>query len=188
MFPTDDPRPETAGATVWRRVAFVVLLGYLCTMLILLGSLLLETFMVYPNIFTDAPQRFGVSLEFMSVTGPAQYFRPFGMAAFAFGLVGMVVVWPWRTARWWAVGSAAAIALEGIDSALFFWPRNQILFVEGASVHSVEVLRQASAEFLAWHWSRVLLNAAGAAFILVAFLRFYRSTVRSAADRQRVPA
>lgn len=174
MFPAD-------RHLIWQRIAFVVLLGYLCTMFVLLGGLLLETFMVYPDIFTDAPQRFPIALEFLSVTGPAQYFRPFGMAAVAFGVLGVLVAWPWRTARWWTVGSALAIAAEGVTSVLYFWPRNRILFVEGAAVHPVEVLRRVSDEFQVWHWSRVLFNAASAACILIGFLRFYRSTVRAAA-------
>jgi hypothetical protein len=167
------------GTPAWQRIAFVVLLGYLITMMMLLGGLLLETFMIYPNIFTDAPARFGISLQFMSVTGPAQYFRPFGMATVAFGVLGVVAAWQWRTARWWAVGSAAAIALEGIISRLYFWPLNTTLFVEGASVHPAEVLRQSAADFQTWHWSRVALNAASAACILIAFLRFHRGIVRT---------
>jgi hypothetical protein len=163
---------------VWQRIAYVVLLGYLITIMMLLGGLLLETFMIYPNIFTDAPARFGISLQFMSVTGPAQYFRPFGMAAVALSVLGVIAAWRWRPARWWAVGSAAAIALEGISSRLYFWPLNTVLFVEGEAVHPAAVLRQAAADFQLWHWSRVLFNAASAACILIAFLRFHRSIER----------
>src|SRR3954470_15859868 len=165
-------------APVWQRVAYVILLAYLITMMMLLGGLLLETFMIYPNIFTDAPARFGISLQFMSVTGPAQYFRPFGMACVAFSVLGVVAAWRWRTARWWAVGSTVAIALEGISSRLYFWPLNTVLFVEGDAVHPAEVLRQASADFQTWHWSRVLLNAVSAMCILIALLRFQRGAVR----------
>ena len=108
------------------------------------------------------------------MVGPAQYFRPFGMAAVALGVVGVLVARPWRTARWWLVGSAVSIALEGISSRLYFWPRNEILFVEGSAVHPVEVLRRVSDEFQAWHWFRVLCDAAAAACVLVGFLRFHR--------------
>ena len=36
-------------------VAFPVILAYLWVMMILLGVIVLETFMVYPNIFHDPP-------------------------------------------------------------------------------------------------------------------------------------
>jgi hypothetical protein len=35
--------------------AFAVILVYLWVMMILLGAIVLETFMVYPNIFHDPP-------------------------------------------------------------------------------------------------------------------------------------
>jgi hypothetical protein len=37
-----------------QQFAFAVILTYLWVMMILLGSIILETFMVYPNIFYDA--------------------------------------------------------------------------------------------------------------------------------------
>ncbi|MFN8440153.1 MAG: hypothetical protein U0175_05255 [Caldilineaceae bacterium] len=158
-----------------RNLTFVVLLINLWVMMILLGSLVLETLMIYPNIFYNAPERFGIALQFMSVTGPAQYFRPFGMASVLFGVVAVIVSWPFPSVRWWVLASVAMIACEGIVSMNYFWPRNTILFVEGAAVHSVEVLRQTALEFQRWHWSRVAFNAASAAFIFVGFLRFYRT-------------
>ena len=39
-----------------QRVAFPIVLVYLWTMMILLGAIVLETFMVYPNIFHDPPR------------------------------------------------------------------------------------------------------------------------------------
>ncbi len=37
-------------------VAFPVILAYLWVMMILLGAIVLETFMVYPNAFRDSPR------------------------------------------------------------------------------------------------------------------------------------
>jgi uncharacterized membrane protein len=162
-----------------QQMTFVVLLIYLWVMIILLGSLVLETFMIYPNIFHNAPERFGIALQFMSVTGPAQYFRPFGMASVLLGVAAVLASWRIQSVRWWVVASLLMILCEGVSSMLFFWPRNTILFIEGASVHSVEVLRQTAREFQMWHWSRLAFNAASAAFIFIGFLRFYRYTITS---------
>lgn len=160
-----------------QRITGTILLIDLWVMMILLGSLVMETLMIYPNIFHNAPERFGIALQFLSVTGPAQYFRPFGMASVLLGAVAILVSWRWPSVRWWVVASLLMLLGEGISSILFFWPRNAILFVEGAAVHSVEVLRQTAYEFELWHWSRVAFNAASAVFIFIGFLRFYRETI-----------
>jgi hypothetical protein len=162
-----------------QRIRFVVLLTYLWAMMILSGSLVLETYMVYPNIFHNAPERFGIALQFMSVTGPFDYFRPFGMASVSLGVVAVLASWRISSARWWVVASLLMILSEGVSSILFFWPRNTILFVEGAAVHSVAVLRQTAQEFQLWHWSRLAFNAASAVFIFIGFLRFYRYATTS---------
>ena len=69
------------------------------------------------------------------------------------------------------------IICEGASSMIFFWPRNTILFVEGASVHSVDVLRQTAREFQLWHWSRLAFNAASAVFVFVGFMNVYRQKI-----------
>jgi hypothetical protein len=75
------------------------------------------------------------------------------------------------------VASVLMIICEGASSMIFFWPRNTIMFVEGASVHSVEVLRQTAQEFQMWHWSRLGFNAASAVFVFVGFMKLYRHKV-----------
>lgn len=164
-----------ATSTVWGRARRAVLIVYSWTMILLLGGLLVETFMVYPNIFTDAPDRFGIALQFMSITGPAQYFRPFGMASVGLGVATVALCWPQRRVRWWALASLLFIAAEGAASMAYFWPLNRVLFIEGAAVHSTEMLRQAATDFQTWHWARVGLNAASAVCAFTATLIAHRT-------------
>jgi hypothetical protein len=119
----------------------------------------METFMICPNICHDVPERFGIGLQFLSVVGPAQYVRPFGMADVALGLVAALISLRSPTVGWWVVATVVMIAAEGIDSMLFFWPHNTVLFVGGAAMHSVDLLRA------------------------TAFLRFSRHTLRSGRSR-----
>jgi hypothetical protein len=156
------------------RAAFVAVLVFLWVMMILLGSIVMESFMIYPNIFHNAPERFDLSLRFMSVTGPAQYFRPLGMVSVLIGAASLVLSWPVKAARWWIAGGVAMIVCEGVISMVYFWPRNTIMFVEGAAVHPVDVLRQTAREFQVWHWSRLTFNAASAVSVFVGFLKLYR--------------
>lgn len=160
----------SAQTATWSRIRLGILIIYTWTMMLLLGGLLVETFMIYPNIFHNAPERFEISLQFMSITGPAQYFRPFGMASVFLGVLTTIVSWRTRPARWWVLASVVMIGLEGLASMLYFWPVNRLLFVEGAAVHPTEVLRQAALDFQTWHWARVTLNAASAAFAFIALI------------------
>ncbi len=161
---------RAAQKKTWTRLRLAMLIIYTWTMVLLLGGLLVETFMIYPNIFHNAPERFAIALRFMAVTGPAQYFRPFGMASVALGVLTTAVCWPSRAIRWWVLASLVMIGIEGLVSMLYFWPLNRFLFVEGAAVHSTDALRQAAIHFQTWHWARVTLNAASAIFTFVALI------------------
>jgi len=63
---------------------------------------------------------------------------------------------------------------EFVFSALFFWPRNTIMFVEGPAVHSSVELRQTAQEFQVGHWFRVALSGAAAVTSFIGFLNFYQ--------------
>ena len=68
-----------------QRAAFPVILVYLWTMMILLGAMVLETFMVYPNIFHDPPRSLELAMEFMAVRGPDDFFPPLGFLSWVAG-------------------------------------------------------------------------------------------------------
>jgi len=91
------------------QLSLVVALVYLWIMMILLGSITMETFMIYPNIFHNAPERFDIAKQFMSVTGPAQYFRPLGMLSVLTGVGAVIAGWRSAPARWWIAASLAMI-------------------------------------------------------------------------------
>jgi hypothetical protein len=170
-----------------RRVRGAIILSYLWIMMILIGSIVMETFMIYPNIFHDPPRSFATALAFMQVRAPSDFFPPLGFLSWLTGAAAIVAGWSPRAARYWIAASVAMILGEGLFSMVFFWPRNTVMFVEGPALHSAEVLRQTAREFQALHWVRVACNAAGAAFIFVGFLQFYRAGVL-AAERRHVPA
>ena len=158
-------------------VAFPVILAYLWVMMILLGAIVLETFMVYPNIFHDPPRSLETGLEFMSVRAPSDFFPPLGFLSWITGIGALVLGWRVKSARYWILFSLIMIVCEGLVSMAFFWPRNEIMFVEGTAVHSDEFLRQTAQEFQMLHWSRLTFNAAASISIFVGFLEFYRHGV-----------
>lgn len=162
-----------------QQIAFAVLLTYLWVMMILLGSIVLETFMVYPNIFHDAPRSLETAMEFMAVSSPGDFFPPLGFLSWLTGIGALVLAWRVRSARYWILISLIMIVCEGLVSMAFSWPRNTIMFTEGTAVHSDAYLRQVAQEFQTLHWSRLAFNAAASVSIFVGFLKFYRHRITS---------
>jgi hypothetical protein len=90
------------------RLAFLVIVAYLWVLMILLGAILLETFMVYPNIFHDPPRSLELGLEFMSGRAPSDFFPPLGFLSWVTGAGALVLSWRVKSARWWILFSLPA--------------------------------------------------------------------------------
>jgi hypothetical protein len=163
-----------------QRLVFPVVTAYLWVMMVLFGAIVLETFMIYPNVFAAPPESLELAMDFMSVSGPSDFFPPLGFLSWVLGAGALVLSWRVEEARWWILFSLAMIVCEGVASVLFFWPRNEIMFVEGLEVHSAEYLKQVAREFETWHWrSRMGFNTAAAVAAFVGFLRLYRHRLLS---------
>src|SRR6185503_13299123 len=115
----------------------------------------------------------------MVVRAPNDFFPPLGFFGWLTGAGSLILGWRVKSARYWILGSLIMIACEGLFSMAFFWPRNTIMFIEGAAVHSAAFLRQTAQEFQTLHWSRLAFNALGSASIFTGFLKFYRHTITS---------
>jgi hypothetical protein len=164
--------------TLRDRLGYPVGLAYLWVLMTLFGAIVLETLMLYPNVFADPPGSLELTMEFLAVTGPGDFFPPLGMACWVLGAVLLVLTLRTRNVRWWIALSLAALVAEGIVSILFFWPRNDIMFTEGLAVHSAEYLRQVAWEFESVHWiSRMAFNTVAAVGAFVGFLRLHRDRV-----------
>ena len=167
-----------------QRLAFPVTTAYLWVMMVLFGAIVLETFMIYPNVFSDPPASLELAMDFMSIRAPNDFFPPLGFLSWVLGAGALVLCWPVKAARWWILLSLAMIVCEGVASILYFWPRNEIMFVEGLEVHSAGYLKQVAQEFETWHWrSRMGFNAAAALGAFVGFMRLYRHRLLSRDER-----
>jgi hypothetical protein len=169
-----------------QKITFGVILIYLWLMMILLGSIMLETFMIYPNIFHNPPESFEVALQFMSEAAPNTFFPPLGFISWVTGALSVILGWRVKAARYWIVGSVLMILGEGLASMTLFWPRNTIMFVEGLAVHSPEFLRQTAAEFENLHWLRVGFNVAGSVMLFTGMLKYYRHMIITALSSKHV--
>jgi hypothetical protein len=83
-----------------QRLAFPIVTAYLWVTMVLFGAIVLETFMVYPNIFADPPESLSLTMDFLSVSGPSDFFPPLGFATWVLGAGALVLSWPVKGARW----------------------------------------------------------------------------------------
>ncbi|MBB3083952.1 DUF1772 domain-containing protein [Geodermatophilus sabuli] len=140
------------------------------------GGVAAETVMLYPNVFGDPPASLERAREFLVAGGPSDYFPPLGASVVLAGLVTTVLTWREPRLRWWVAGAAAVyVTCEFLFSVLFFWPRNEIMFVDPVGTHSPEVLRRVAGEFVAGHRVRLAGGAATAVLVFTALLRWVRA-------------
>ncbi len=163
-----------------QQIAFALVLAYLWVLMILLGAILFETLILYPNIFHDVPGSLETALAFMVVRGPHDFFPLVGNLAMLTGIGSLVLGWRVKSARYWILGSVIIIFVgEFLFSVVYFWPRNTIMFDEGTAVHSVAYLQQTAREFQTGHWLRVAASAVASALSFMGFLRFYHRRITS---------
>ena len=142
------------------------------------GALVVETALLYPNVFADVPASLDRAIAFLSVTAPNDVLPPLGAATIGTAAAAVALTLRRRTIRPWTIGAALTLVLgELLFSAVWFWPRNTIMFVEGSAVHDAVYLQQVAAEFQAGHWVRVAMGAATAGLAFVAMLRTHRRSV-----------
>lgn len=172
-------KPQSARAEKpLNRAAFPVLTGYLWVVMTLFGAIVLETFMVYPNVFHNPPASLETTMDFLTVAGPDDFFPPLGFAAWALGAASLVLNRRLPAVRWLILLSLAMLVAEGVVSMLYFWPRNTIMFSEGLAVHSADYLREVAEEFANWHSrSRMVFNTVAAVAAFIGFLQAYRYRV-----------
>lgn len=155
-----------------QKITYFFMITYLWVTMILLGAFALEVFMVYPNIFYNVPSSLETSMEFMKVAGPSTFFPPLGFVSWLTGLGALIFSWRIKSVRFWILASIVMMILLGVISMVFEWPRNEIMFIEGSSVHSISFLQQTAREFLVINWIRVALNTLGAVLVFIGFQKF----------------
>jgi hypothetical protein len=177
--PTITPPKPKEQTMKQQQITFALTLAYLWVLMILLGAILFDTLVLYPDIFHDVPRSLETAMEFMVVKGPGDFFPTLGLLSWLTGIGALILSWRVKSARYWILGSLIVMLCQGLVSMTFFWPRNTIMFEEGIAAHSVAYLQQTAQEFQTGHWLRVASNAAASALSFVGFLKFYRHKIKS---------
>ncbi|XVV00898.1 DUF1772 domain-containing protein [Actinosynnema sp. CA-248983] len=157
-------------------VRFAVSVAYAWIAIVAFGGIAVETIVIYPNVFHDAPASLAESVEFFAVTGPADFFPVMGLVTAVAAAATVVALWRVGQARWWVAASLGTLAVgEWLFSALYFWPRNTIMFDEGIAEHTAEFLQQTANEFETGHWFRLGMSGVTAVLAFIGFLRYHRA-------------
>jgi uncharacterized membrane protein len=142
----------------WRYL-IVFIFSYL--QVIMAGTVVFQTFVMYPNIFSNPPASLELSMQFFQRVAPGDFFPPFGAALLGTGLVSLLITFRYKKVFYYLLASVLLLFIgDGILSIFYFWPRNTVLFIEGLSIHSAETLHRVAIEFERAHYFRLLTSTA----------------------------
>jgi uncharacterized membrane protein len=96
---------------------------------IVLGANVYTSVVDAPNWGANPPQGFEAARRYMSVRDPGDFFRVFSPAAQIAILAAVVACWRVRQVRWLAVAAFAAVVAADSMTFMYFYPRNDIMFV-----------------------------------------------------------
>lgn len=166
---------KAPGVAVLWRIKFGLATLFCWSAMVMFGGLLVETVLLYPNIFHDVPASLERSSEFMVASNPGSYFPQLGTITLGSAMLAIVATWRQPFVRYTFLGGFLSIALgDFVLSMLAMWERNTIMFEEGLTKHSAEYLQQVAADFQVAHWFRVAAAGLAAALVFVGLLRLHR--------------
>lgn len=155
--------------------------GYAVVASLAFATTLVETTLLYPNIFRDVPTSLALSEEFMSAVAIGDVMRPLGAALLFTALLALAAAVRYRLARRWVLLSLIPLLLgQAVLSVLYQWPRATMLYDDRAQYTAAEVQRAAD-EFLLAHYARIGAALLTAALAVTALLTCHRALVLAAA-------
>lgn len=97
------------------------------------------------------------------------------MLAVVLGISAVGLSWRVENIRTWLLASVVLLLIGLFAlSVFYFWPRNTIMFEEGAAVHSAEILKQTAWEFQVGHWIRLGTSVATSILAFIGMMKFYK--------------
>lgn len=146
---------------------------YAWLMALFFGAVLSETVLLYPNIFYKVPESLPAAMNFLQVTGPGDFFPKIGGFIMLTAIVTIIYNFRNKAAVKYLLAAFIIMLLfEFLLSVFYFWPRNTIMFHEGAAQHSAEELQRVANEFQLAHWIRLSASAISSC---MAFIALYQS-------------
>jgi uncharacterized membrane protein len=138
---------------------------------IVLGANVYTSVVDAPNWGAASPRGFEAARQYMSVRDPGDFFRVFSPMAQTAILAAIIACWRVKPARWLAVAAFAATVAAESMTFMYFYPRNDIMFVNPLEV---DAATQAWSEWSAMNHVRSALVLAAVLLLMQAFSRAER--------------
>ena len=119
-----------------------------------------------PNWGADIPQSITDARQYFAVANPGNFFRIFSPANQVLALVAVILCW--KNNRYIAMASLAVAVLLDILTFGYFYPRNEVLFLNAIDENAVRI---AWREWSDMNWLRSALCAVNATLALTLLVR-----------------
>ena len=141
----------------------------------LVGALAFDTFVLYPNIFSDVPASLERSMKFLHAGSPRTFFAPAGSLLLLVGIATLIIMRKHKVYfRFCLTAFVLIMGGEFLLSALIFWPLNTIMFTEGLAMHSEAELIRVAEQFQSLQWLRLFISVLASVIAMVGFLLHLR--------------
>ena len=155
-----------------KKPAFLIIFLFTYLQVLMTGTVLFQTFVMYPNIFRNPSESLDLSMDFFKAVTPADFFPPFGSAIIGTGILCLILSYNNRKVFYYLLASVLLLfGGDGVLSILYLWPRNTILFIEGVEKHSAETLRMVSIEFNRVHYVRLLTSTMASILAMIGLIK-----------------
>lgn len=119
-----------------------------------------------PNWGADIPNSIMDARKYFGVSNPGDFFRIFSPANQVLAVVAVILCW--KNNRYIALASLAAAILLDVMTFGYFYPRNEIMFLNAMDENAVRIAWQ---EWSAMNWFRSALCAVNATLAFVILVR-----------------
>ncbi|PXX62432.1 hypothetical protein DFR70_107300 [Nocardia tenerifensis] len=158
-------------------IPLVVLTGYAVVAFFAFGAAVVETIMLYPNIFRDVPESLAETQHFMSAVAVGDVMRPLGGVLTLCALLAAIASVRYRVGvRSTVLSLISLVSGQFLLSVLYLWPRATILF-DDRDKHTLAEIERAATEFQIGEGVRIAAAALTALFAVAAALACYRRRV-----------
>jgi hypothetical protein len=143
-------------------------------MMIVLGGTIFCVIVEYPNWFANVPESLRTTRDFYKAFHPGYFFQTFGPLILISGLAFLGFGWRITGTRNFVLASIVLLIAIELLTFIYIYPRLGILFAPDSAGHTVEALRQASAEFTTADRIRTLLDFIASGLSVAAMFRFFK--------------
>jgi uncharacterized membrane protein len=155
-----------------KKPVFLLISLFAYLQVLLTGTVVFQTFVMYPNIFRDPPASLSLSMNFFKEVTPGDFFPPFGTSIILAGILCLIFSYRFRNVFYYLLASVLILfGGDGVLSILYLWPLNTLLFVEGLEKHTSETLQMAAAEFTRVHYIRLLTSIMSSVLALTGLIK-----------------